>query len=86
MDGHSTGLADLLRTFLLPDSREPTGDPDGFHFDAETRSACFSPVLRRDWPMSWQVQKIKVRTTTLDQTGEAVQVFVVNLIVPRRNT
>jgi hypothetical protein len=36
--------------------------------------------------MSWQVQRIKVRTTTLDQTGEAVQVFVVNLIVPRRNT
>jgi acyl dehydratase len=28
---------------------------------------------------------IKVRTTTLNQNGEAVQVFVVNLIVPRRS-
>jgi acyl dehydratase len=27
---------------------------------------------------------IKVRTTTLNQNGKAVQVFVVNLIVPRR--
>ena len=27
---------------------------------------------------------IKVRTTTLNQNGEAVQVFVANLIVPRR--
>jgi acyl dehydratase len=28
---------------------------------------------------------IKVRTTTLNQNGEAVQVFVVSLIVPRRD-
>jgi len=28
---------------------------------------------------------IKVRTTTLNQNGEAVQVFVANLIVPRRD-
>jgi acyl dehydratase len=28
---------------------------------------------------------IKVRTTTLNQTGDAVQVFVANLIVPRRD-
>ena len=27
---------------------------------------------------------VKVRTTTLNQNGEAVQVFVANLIVPRR--
>src|SRR6516225_8614811 len=29
--------------------------------------------------------RVKVRTTTLNQHGEAVQVFVANLIVPRRN-
>jgi acyl dehydratase len=29
--------------------------------------------------------RIKVRTTTLNQYGEAVQVFVANLIVPRRD-
>jgi acyl dehydratase len=29
--------------------------------------------------------RIKVRTTTLNHHGEAVQVFVANLIVPRRN-
>jgi hypothetical protein len=29
---------------------------------------------------------IKVRTTTLNQNGEAVQVIVANLIVPRRGT
>jgi acyl dehydratase len=29
--------------------------------------------------------RIKVRTTTLNQHGEAVQVFVANLLVPRRN-
>ena len=28
---------------------------------------------------------IKVRVTTLNQNGQAVQVFVVNLIVPRRD-
>jgi hypothetical protein len=27
---------------------------------------------------------IKVRTTTLDQNGDAVQVLIVNLVVPRR--
>jgi acyl dehydratase len=27
---------------------------------------------------------IKVRTTTLNQNGEAVQIFVGNLVVPRR--
>ncbi len=27
---------------------------------------------------------IKVRTTTLNQKGEAVQIFVGNLVVPRR--
>jgi acyl dehydratase len=27
---------------------------------------------------------VKVRTTTLNQNGEALQVFVANLIVPRR--
>jgi acyl dehydratase len=29
---------------------------------------------------------IKVRTTTLNQNGDAVQVFVANLIVPRRDS
>ncbi len=28
---------------------------------------------------------IKVRTTTLNQNGEAVQIFVANLVVPRRD-
>jgi len=29
---------------------------------------------------------IKVRTTTLNQNGEAVQVVIANLVVPRRRT
>jgi acyl dehydratase len=29
--------------------------------------------------------RVKVRTTTFNQNGEAVQIFVANLIVPRRN-
>jgi acyl dehydratase len=47
--------------------------------------ACSSEILEvRPSAKRPDMGLIKVRTTTMNQTGEAVQIFVGNLLVPRR--
>ena len=48
-------------------------DPQPFHLDDETaRSTIFHGLA------------VKVRATTLNQDGKAVQILIANLVVPRR--